>query len=142
MLFRSDPGLRPARRAAHIDARMVDFAARLLGRIRWKRADVEDFLGRFLTTPKPEVVFSISKAFPRDIKNRSVELHPRTQLLYRGSRFFMNGETLVPRASQRKVLAMLADRRRVAGPALARAGLERLILHWRRAGFVRLARRQ
>jgi hypothetical protein len=61
-------------------------------------------------------------------------------LLYRGSRFFINGEAFVPRASQRPALAKLADRRRAAGRSLARAGLERLILQWRRAGFLTLGK--
>jgi hypothetical protein len=61
-------------------------------------------------------------------------------LLYRGARFFINGEVFIPRAGQRPILAELADRRRASGRALARAGLERLISDWRRAGFVRPAR--
>jgi len=128
-----DPGLEPARRAARIDARMVDFAAQLLGRIRWRRSDVANFLGRFLTTPKQEVVFSARRA----AKRRTIELHPKTQLLYRGARFFINGEAFVPRPDQRHVLARLADARRIEARALARAGLERLILRWRRAGYLR-----
>ena len=59
-------------------------------------------------------------------------------MLYRGARYFINGELLVPRPSQRRALADLADRRRAAGRTLALAGLERLILAWHRAGFLLL----
>jgi 50S ribosomal protein L16 3-hydroxylase len=128
-----DPGLKAARHGARIDARMVDFAAGLLGKIRWRRADIEDFLGRFLTTPKAEVVFAAG----RGKKTAAVELHPKTQLLYRGNRFFINGESFTVPVRQRALLRQLADRRHASGKALARAGLERLILKWRQSGYLR-----
>ena len=127
-----DPGLTPARRGAQIDARMVSFAATLLKKIRWQRRDVEDFLGRFLTTPKPEVVFRKSAS-----RGNLVELNPKTQLLYRGSRFFINGESFTAAPRQRGALAQLADRRQASARGLARAGLGRLISRWRRQGYLR-----
>ena len=134
-----DPGLRPAARPAQIGREMVDFAQQQMARIRWTRGDIEDFLGRFLSTPKPNIVFSPSKRiFRGDMKNKTAKLHPKTQMLYRGARFFINGEVLVPRRSQRPALAALADRRRAAGRTLARAGLRRLILQWHRCGFLSL----
>ena len=128
-----DPNLSPTKRGAQIDARMVDFADALLRKIRWRRTDVEDFLGRFLTTPKPEVVFSPS----RGKKNRLVELHPKSQLLYRGVKFFLNGESFTVPARQARVLKELADRRQAPRKALARAGLGRLLSDWRKSGYLR-----
>jgi 50S ribosomal protein L16 3-hydroxylase len=127
-----DPGLTPARRGAQIDARMVRFATRLLRKIRWQERDVEDFLGRFLTTPKPEVVFRKSPA-----KASLVRLDPKTQLLYRGSRFYVNGEAFTVARRQRGPLARLADHRQASARALARAGLGRLISDWRKSGYLR-----
>jgi 50S ribosomal protein L16 3-hydroxylase len=109
-----------------------------LKKIRWTHQDVADFLGRFLTTPKPNVVFSPNRGFTGSLQSRTAELHPKTQMLYRGARFFVNGEVLHPRPLQRKVLAGLADRRRAPGAALARAGLQQLILAWHRAGYLDL----
>ncbi len=134
-----DPGLRPAAHPAQIGREMVDYAQHQLARIRWNRGDVEDFLGRFLSTPKANIVFSPSiRVFPRKMENKTVILDPKTQMLYLGERFFINGERLVPRPAQRRALAALADRRRAAGRALARAGLGRLILEWHRCGFLSL----
>ena len=134
-----DPGLRATRHPAQIGRDAVGFAERQLARIRWSRADVEDFLGRFLSTPKPNVVFSrTARPFRGNFERKTIQLHPKTQLLYRGPRFFINGESFVPRPGQRAALAELADRRRAPGKRLARAGLERLILDWHRAGFLRL----
>jgi 50S ribosomal protein L16 3-hydroxylase len=134
-----DPGLRAAARPAQIGRELVVFAQMQMARIRWNRSDIENFIGRFLSMPKPNIVFSPSKRnFPRRIGNKIVRLHAKTQMLYRGTRFFINGEVLVPRPAQRPALAALADRRRAAGRTLARAGLERLILDWHRAGFLLL----
>jgi len=128
-----DPGLRPARRPARIAGDMIDFARRQLGRIRWGRDDVVDFLGRFLSTPRPSVTFRNSGA-----RGRLAVLDARTQLLYAGRRFFINGESFVPEAHQRRALAMLADHRRAPVAVLARAGLSALLREWRHAGFVHL----
>ena len=135
-----DPGLRPATRPARIGTDMVVFAARQLGRIRWKRADVEDYLGRYLSTPKPSVVFKGATARRLDLSRCEAILDPKTQMLYRGARFFVNGESFVPRRRQRAALAALADRRRLPGSRLVRAGLARLIYDWIRSGFLRLER--
>jgi 50S ribosomal protein L16 3-hydroxylase len=134
-----DPGLRPAARPAQIAAELVDFAEAQLSRIRWSRRDVADFLGRYLSTPKPNVVFTGSSKRASGLARREAILDSKTQMLYRGGRFFINGEILVPRPAQRKALAALADNRHVPGRTLARAGLEPLILQWHRAGFLRLA---
>jgi 50S ribosomal protein L16 3-hydroxylase len=133
-----DPGLQPAARAARIGPDITAFAEAQLARIRWTRGDVAEFLGRHLSTPKQNVVFVSNRKFSGRIGNRTVKLDPKTQMLYRGARFFINGEMLIPRPAQRRALAMLADRRRAPGRALARAGLERLILAWQRSGYLLL----
>lgn len=135
-----DPDLRPAARPARIGGRMADFAAAQLARIRWRRSDVDEFLGRYLSTPKPHLVFSRGSSFKTSLEKTTIELNPKTQLLYRGRRFFINGEVLIPRPGQHKALAALADRRRAPGRMLARAGLQDLILRWHRHGFLRPAR--
>ncbi len=134
-----DPGLRPAARPARIGREMTAFAEAQLARIRWQRGDVEEFLGRYLSTPKGNIVFSPASGIS-SVKGRDAQLDAKTQMLYLGSRFFINGEVLRPRASQRRVLAALADRRQAPGRALARAGLERLILEWYRSGYLSLAK--
>jgi 50S ribosomal protein L16 3-hydroxylase len=127
-----DPGLQPNARPARVPKEMIDFAASLLGRIRWSRADVAAFLGEYLSTPKPHVVFSPTR---RAARGRMVRLDPKTQLLYSGRRFFVNGEAFrVGRGAA--ALKRLADTRSAPAPALARAGLTRLISEWQRRGYL------
>src|SRR5712691_4316408 len=54
----ADRGAGPARRAAEIPKRMVQQAAVVAGRIRWRARDVARFLGEYLSAPKPQIVFS------------------------------------------------------------------------------------
>jgi len=126
-----DPGLRPAARSGEIPRAMVQHTAATLGRIRWSRGDAGRFLGRFLTVPKPHVVFRpparplTRAAFAR---RRSIVLDPKTQLLYRGKYCYCNGEEYVTAPA----LRALADRRR----SLVRAAQADLFYAWYLAGFL------
>jgi 50S ribosomal protein L16 3-hydroxylase len=141
-----DPGLRPARRPARIDLRMVGFANDAMRAIRWSHEDVVACLGRFLTTPKPHVVFRRPRRaraqarFLADLPRGAVRLDPRTQLLYCGRRFFLNGEEIIARKMQRAALAQLADGRRLAGRTLARRGLGDLLYGWYEDGYLDMER--
>jgi 50S ribosomal protein L16 3-hydroxylase len=121
---------------------MVQFTAQVLSRIRWSRSDVVDFLGRYLSAPKPHVVFRPGRGRgPRarlDPKGARVRLDPKTQLLYFGKRFFINGESLAVRHPER--LRELADRREADLERLA--PLAGLISEWRRAGYLHLTNKE
>jgi 50S ribosomal protein L16 3-hydroxylase len=131
-----DPGLRPVRHGAELPRAMIAHAAATLARIRWRRGDVERFLGRYLTAPKPHVAFAPPRlpmaraAFARRLRREAVVLDLRTQMLYRGAQLYVNGETPVPARGLRG----LAERRRALVPA-ARADL---IYDWYRAGYLHL----
>jgi 50S ribosomal protein L16 3-hydroxylase len=127
----ADPGLRPSRRPGEIPGEMIGFTRKLLRRIRWSHRDIERFLGEYLSEPKPHVVFE-----PRRGAGQVVRLHPKTRLLYRGSRFFINGESLSLRGAAAAALRELADRRTAHGTRLARARLGGLISAWQRLGYV------
>jgi 50S ribosomal protein L16 3-hydroxylase len=130
-----DPHLRPAGRPAEIPSRMVAFADTLLKRISWNRRDVSVFLGEYLSAPKAHVVFRPSHA-----RGAELRLDPKTQLLYSGNRFFMNGESFVASKRAAARLRVLADRRRMPAARLAGPGLAALISAWLRAGYVHLHR--
>jgi 50S ribosomal protein L16 3-hydroxylase len=133
-----DPGLRAAQRSAEMPRAMVAHAQATLARIRWGRADVERFLGRYLTTPKPHVAFAPPRrplaraAFARRLRRQPVVLDAKTQMLYRGAHLYVNGEP----AGAARGLRMLANRRRALVPA-TRADL---IYAWYRAGYLHLER--
>ena len=129
----ADPGLSPTRRPARIPAGMNLFARKFLRKIRWSANDTAVFLGEYLSTPKPHVVFRPDKA-GRTLARSHVVLDPKTQLLYSGNRFFMNGESISLKGLQAKELKALADKR--SGPGTALRTLAALIAQWHRAGYL------
>jgi len=134
-----DPGLAPARRPGQIPKEILSYGRKALGRIRWSGRDVERFLGEYLSEPKPQVVFAPGKS-RRVLARSRVRLDAKTRLLYRGARFFINGESVELDGKNPGALRELADRRRASGAGLARARLAGLISAWQRAGYLHLER--
>ena len=138
----ADPGLRPARHPGRLGEDMVRHAVKTAGRIRWRRADVADFLGRHLTEPKTHVLFRrprralAPRAFAAALAHRGAALAPQTRMLFRGRALFINGESVAAGAGAARLLAGLADRR--ALPPRARPGKDaaRLLYRWYRAGYI------
>lgn len=135
-----DPGLVPARRPGELPKELLSFAGTMLQRIRWTRGDVERFVGEYLSEPKPHVVFTAGRG-RRTCASSTVRLDAKARLLYRGGRFFINGETFHLSAKSAAGLRELADHRVADGARLARAGLAGLISRWQRLGYVHLEKR-
>lgn len=133
-----DPRLEPAARPARLPPGMVAFARATLARIRWGAADVEEFLGRYLTEPKPHVRFEPGARTGARLDGAHVRLDPRTQMLYAGRRLFVNGEALTPPVRAAAALRALADRRELSGKALAREPAAALIYEWQRLGYLHI----
>lgn len=117
----SDPDLTPGLAAGRIPNAMLKYLEATLERLpRGKAAQVE-FLGRYLTEPKPHVTFDPPVrpwgfvAFMRRIQKHGVALDPRSRMHYAGRTFFLNGEASVPDQGLAPLLRRLADERRIAG---------------------------
>ena len=132
-----DPELKPTKAAGEVPRELIQFASKLVERIRWSSRDVERFVGEYLTEPKAHVVFQPGVG-RRALADARVKLDAKTRLLYRGRRFFLNGESFESSARNAAVLRELADRRAVQGARLARTTLAGLILRWYRMGYVHL----
>ncbi len=139
-----DPGRRPAAHPAMIDAHMLDHAAAVLGRIRWSRGTVAEFLGRYLSEPKQYVAFDAPlrplgrAAFTRRLARDTVRLDARSRMLASGTSAYINGSSFQVPPRALAALTALADRREAAGARLARSGAADLIFEWYRQGFLRL----
>jgi 50S ribosomal protein L16 3-hydroxylase len=138
----ADPDLRPGRGAAHIDARMRRRIARTIAGIRWDADSVGRFLGRYLTEPRPDVVFTPGKAtraeFRRRIARDGVRLDRRTQLLYDAARYYLNGDDAPLPPAGGAQLRALADRRTLAAKACAALPpqIRDLLYDWHRHGYL------
>jgi len=143
----ADRGAGPARRAAEVPKRMVQHAAVVAGRIRWRTRDVARFLGEYLSAPKPHVVFSRPRSplslvrFAALCRVRGLRLDLRTRLLFREREFYVNGERLAPPERLRRVLARLADERALPPRERLAQPLLRLLHPWYLAGWLRIGER-
>jgi 50S ribosomal protein L16 3-hydroxylase len=140
----ADRGAKPARRAAEVPKRMVQDAAVVAGRIRWRTRDVARFLGEYLSAPKPQVVFSRPRSprspvrFAALCRARGLRLDLRTRMLFREREFFVNGERVEPPGHLRSALARLADERALPPGERFPQPLFRLLHAWYLAGWLRI----
>ncbi len=140
----ADPGLRPAKRNALLDDAYVNQAARLIGRLQPTRAQVADFLGRYLSEPKSNVFFDAPEpsltrpAFSRAAARHGVWLDPKSRMLHRANTIYVNGEAVTPGLP---LLRQLADARRLEAGAAPNAAALNLLYLWYTHGWLHPGRR-
>ena len=136
-----DPDLTVTGHPAEIDAAMVSRVAKMLAAIDWQEADVADFLGSYLSEPKPHLVFDPPRAmsltsFRQRLQSKGVRLDGKSRLLYRGQRFYMNGEPVEAGAAELPALTELADRRCLPRGGTHDAALVARLHDWYSAGML------
>ncbi len=142
-----DPDLKKQARPAQIGRDMVRKIERMLDRIDWRRADVLDFLGRYLTDPKPHVLFRrpsrplAAAPFAREARRHGVRLALATLMLFDGRTVFINGERCSVGRAAAALLTRLADRRRLAPPLALKPEHTRWLYPWYRAGYIEIGSR-
>lgn len=112
----ADPDLQYQEHPAEISGQAVSKVTEMLSAITWGSADVIDFLGCYLTEPKPHVVFTLPRAmnkekFKEKLLRQDVRLALQSQMLFHERRFFINGEKIVAGVEALPILRELADRR-------------------------------
>jgi 50S ribosomal protein L16 3-hydroxylase len=139
----ADPALVPPAQPARLPRALVRDALARLRQVRWGEADVQRFLGCYLTEPKAHVFFTRPQApltravFCRRAQRDGVELDLRTQMLHAGRLVFINGECLEA-AQCAAELRELGDRRQLP-PARIRGEALCSVLHdWYLAGQLHL----
>lgn len=136
----ADPDLAPSRQPGRIPAALVAQSARTLERLRWSERDVGEFVGRYLSEPKGEVVFTrptrplTPARFAQCVRSRGVHLAPASRMLYRGGSIFLNGEAF--RTGAAAALARLADARALPPPLVLAAEAQALLYDWYLAGYI------
>ena len=145
-----DLGLQPSRQPAAISDNMIDTVTRALEKLSPTAADREIFLGEYLTEPKATVRFDPPQRavtflkFQKTILRDGIRLHRKSRMLHRGKHIFINGESFLPNAADRKILRQLADLRQL-GPAPvtnASADLLESLYQWYEDGWLDLSLRQ
>lgn len=139
-----DADLKPQAHPAEISAAMIDKVAMAIKQIAWSKDDVAQFLGSYLSEPKPHIFFDaparpLSYAkFHQAVEKRGLHLSLKSQMLFIGEQLFMNGEQVTVQGAARKVLIHLADQRVLPGPLALPEAAGDLLYDWYQAGFIRL----
>src|SRR5690606_29522735 len=115
----------------------------MLKNIRWKRDMIGDFLGGYLSEPKPHVVFYPPAAiglarFTDNIMCDGLQLDLKSQALFHAKSFFMNGERICMQDGWASCLKYLADHRCLSASSLQQADTDLVAqLHqWHLAGYL------
>ncbi len=98
-LLYSDPDLQLANHPAKIDELMVSKVSTMLQKINWDNNHVADFLGKYLTEPKPDVFFEPARKlslpkFMSQLQQKTLMLNLKSQMLFTDNGFYLNGEKL------------------------------------------------
>jgi 50S ribosomal protein L16 3-hydroxylase len=141
----ADPKRQASKHPAQIDDEMLEQVSRQLERLRWTDKDVANFLGEYLSTPKPATFFVprskalTRKAFERQLARSEIVLDPKTIMLYRTPELFINGESFTARGFEAGFLKALANQRHIqAHQASQSEDLVDTLYDWYRAAWIDL----
>ena len=111
-----DPDLILQANPSEISSAMVDQVNTMLKAITWNDVDVAEFLGVYLSEPKPNVVFeppqTISLAkFIQHLEKKPILLALKSLMLCYKNQFFINGERMIASLELLPSMQILADER-------------------------------
>jgi len=140
-----DPDLTLQSHAAEISTNMIAKVSQTLNQIQWSNQAVADFLGRYLSEPKPDVLFEPNKKITvaqlqKKILQLGLMLDLKSQMLFTDEVFYLNGEPFTATPSQAMLLRQLADTRKVDSASLA--GVDENLLNqlhqWYLSGYIQI----
>jgi 50S ribosomal protein L16 3-hydroxylase len=119
----ADADLKLQNHPAEISDKMIAKVSTMLQKITWDKNNIADFLGKYLTEPKLDVVFEpsrkISKTeFSKQLLKKTLHLDLKSQLLFTGDSFYLNGEKLAVTPETYIWMRDFADKRCCAAHAL------------------------
>lgn len=141
----ADPDQPATDRPGQLPGPMVEHLTDRLARLRWGKREIAQFLGTWLSEPKPQVFFSpparpvSATVFARRATRQGLALSARSQLLYDGSQAYINGESLLLPTSARGLFHCLADQKHLSPEDCKKLADGWDILYdWYRAGWLEL----
>ena len=139
-----DPDLVLQTHPARISSAMLHQVGQVVGKITWEKSDIRDFMGTYLTEPKPHVFFSppdrplTYKRFLLHAFRYGLETDLKSRMLCSEGRVFLNGEIHTVAPSAYRSLEKLANTQKViAGESLTEEVMS-LLYEWYCCGFIRI----
>jgi 50S ribosomal protein L16 3-hydroxylase len=142
----ADPDLAHSKRPAEINRSMLSQIAAELNKMKFTEHDIAIFLGEYLSEPKSNVFFNspnrpLTEAhFVQASKKRGIVLSRKTQMLYRGKHYFINGESFAVKHADKASLCALADKRQLDGSEVETASVDVIeaLYAWYQDGWIEL----
>ena len=119
----ADPDLKRQKHPSEISTQMLNQVEKAISQVRWDKEDIANFLGCYLSEPKPHIFFDAPepavslKKFAKAARSNGVVLDLKSQMLCHRDCIFMNGEAVAASSDDYPVLRELADNREL--PALS-----------------------
>ncbi|MBI5006016.1 MAG: cupin domain-containing protein [Nitrosomonadales bacterium] len=138
----ADPDLKTQKHPSEISTDMLHQVAHAISKVRWDDEDIANFLGCYLSEPKPHIYFdaparALSETrFAQALQARGVTLDLKTQMLCKDSTIFINGDAYPVSKSAFRVLRELADARKIAGADKLPREAAELLYQWYRDGYL------
>jgi 50S ribosomal protein L16 3-hydroxylase len=138
----ADPGLKTQQHPSGISAAMLDQVERAIKQVRWDKEDIANFLGCYLSEPKPHIFFDppgrpLSPAkFRQAIQKRGIRLDLKSQMLCHAGWIFINGEAHQPDQLDYPQLRTLADERELPALTDCSTGSIELLYQWYLDGYI------
>ncbi|MBI3480819.1 MAG: cupin domain-containing protein [Nitrosomonadales bacterium] len=138
----ADPDLETQKHPSEISAAMLRQTEQAINRVRWDQEDIANFLGCYLSEPKPHIFFDapdrpLSQAkFRQAIQKRGVRLDLKSQMLCHTGWIFMNGEAHRVGKRDYSVLRALADERELPALEDCADAVSELLYQWYQDGYI------
>ncbi len=131
---------------AEISHSMITKVADILKRIQWSDQHVADFLGTYLSEPKPDIIFDPNKKislqkFSERLVQNGICLDLKSQMLFTEHHFYLNGESIATSTESESLMKTLADYRKISAREIqACGGIDTSLIsklhEWYMAGYL------
>ena len=138
----ADPDLKFQKHPSEISVAMLRQVEKVIKRVRWDREDIANFLGCYLSEPKPHVYFTPPKhalsaaGFRRVAKKNGLKLDLKSQMLSHAGLIFMNGESHRTNREDYSVIRTLADDRGLSSLPEITEESAALLYQWYLDGYI------
>lgn len=138
----ADPDLKTQKHPSEISADMLQQVAQAVRKVRWDDEDIANFLGCYLSEPKPHIFFDapakpLSEArFAQALQTRGVALDLKTQMLCKDGTVFINGDAHPVGKAAYRALRDLADTRALAATEKLPRESATLLYQWYLDGYL------